>query len=113
MFLHRHDLHESATVAIDTIRVTADANPVAVGAAIAHSLRDKQRVHVQAIGMSAVNQALKSTIVARTLLTRDRMDLVLVPTFAQVQLENNERTAVRLSVYRRDRDETSESKLSE
>jgi stage V sporulation protein S len=84
---------------INTIRVSAGSNPTAVAAAIAHSLRSRRSVYVQAIGLPAVNQAMKATIVARTFLERDKMDLVLVPSFEKVQLGDRERTAVRLTVY--------------
>ena len=99
MPFHRHDLHENDATTIDTIRVSASSNPKAVAAAIAHALRSRQSVHVQAIGLQAVYHATKATIVARTFLGRDNMDLVLIPSFETVQLDEGERTAVRLSVY--------------
>jgi stage V sporulation protein S len=105
MPIHRHNLDEENTTTIGTIRVSAGANPVAVAAAIAHSLRDRRCVYVQTIGLPAVNQAMKATIVARSMLARDKLDLTLVPSFTQVYLGEEERTAVRLSVYAHATDE--------
>jgi stage V sporulation protein S len=105
MPFHRHNLDEEDKTMIGTIRVSAGSNPVAVAAAIAHSLRDRRSVYVQAIGLAAVNQAMKATIVARNLLARDKLDLTLVPGFAKVYLGEEERTAVRLSVYAHATDE--------
>jgi stage V sporulation protein S len=100
------NLYEEDKTMLDIIRVSAGSSATSVAAAIAHSLRDKRCVHVQAIGLPAVNQAMKATIVARTFLERDKLDLMLVPSFTKVHLGETERTAVRLSVYAHATDET-------
>jgi stage V sporulation protein S len=64
-------------------------------------MREQEYAEIQAIGASAVNQAIKAATIARGYLEQDGIDLVLVPSFTDVQIEGNERTAVRFAVFRR------------
>jgi stage V sporulation protein S len=48
-----------------------------------------------------VNQAVKAVAIARGYLEQDDMDLVIVPSFTEVDIEGNERTAVRLAIFKR------------
>jgi stage V sporulation protein S len=48
-----------------------------------------------------VNQAVKAVAIARGYLEQDNMDLVIVPSFTEVDIEGNERTAVRLAIFKR------------
>jgi stage V sporulation protein S len=53
---------------------------------------------VQAIGAGAVNQALKAVTIARGFLELDGINVVLVPSFTDVDIGGQQRTAMRLSV---------------
>ncbi|TET49374.1 MAG: stage V sporulation protein S, partial [Anaerolineales bacterium] len=70
----------------------------AVAGAIAGVVREKGNVHVQAIGAGAVNQAVKATAIARGYLQLDGIEIVILPSFVEVMIDEQERTAVRLSV---------------
>ena len=85
----------------ELIRVSAQSRSTAVAGAIAGVMRENDHAEMQAIGASAVNQAIKAVAIARGYLEQDGIDLVIVPTFTEVDIEGNERTAVRISVYRR------------
>ena len=56
---------------------------------------------VQAIGASAVNQAVKAIAIAHGYLVLDNIDIVCVPSFTEVTIDGQERTAVRISVEKR------------
>ena len=86
---------------MDTIKVAASSRSTAVAGAIAGVMREKGSVHVQAIGAGAVNQAIKAVTIARGYLEQDGIDVVCVPSFAEVIIDGQERTAVRLSVAKR------------
>ncbi len=58
---------------------------------------------VQAIGAAAVNQAVKALAIARWYLEDDAIDIVCVPTFMEVDIDGQERTAVRFTVQPRQR----------
>jgi len=85
----------------ELIRVSAQSRSTAVAGAIAGVMRDQGYAEVQAIGASAVNQAVKAIAIARGYLEQDEMDLTIVPSFTEVDIEGNERTAVRMSIFKR------------
>jgi len=64
-------------------------------------MREAGYVEVQAIGASALNQAIKAVTIARGYLEQDKIDLMIVPSFHHVEIAGNERTAIHLAVYRR------------
>ena len=85
----------------ELIKVSAQSRSTAVAGAIAGVMREQGYAEVQAIGASAVNQAVKAVAIARGYLEQDDMDLVIVPSFTEVDIEGNERTAVRLAIFKR------------
>jgi stage V sporulation protein S len=91
---------------MDLIRVAAASRSTAVAGAIAGVVREVGRVDVQAIGAGAVNQAVKAVTIARSYLELDGIDIVCIPSFVEVTIDDQERTAVRLSVEERCTDAT-------
>ena len=85
----------------ELIKVSAQSRSTAVAGAIAGVMREQGYAEVQAIGASAVNQAIKAIAIARGYLEQDSIDLAVVPSFTEVDIEGNERTAVRLAVFKR------------
>jgi stage V sporulation protein S len=61
-------------------------------------MRECGHAEIQAIGASAVNQAMKAITIARGYLEGDNIDLVVVPGFHEVDIDGKERTALRLHV---------------
>ncbi len=86
---------------VSLLKVAADSRSTAVAGAIAGIIRERGRVDVQAIGAGAVNQAIKAVAIARGYLEPDGIDVVCVPSFTEIQVDGQERTAVRLSIERR------------
>jgi stage V sporulation protein S len=86
---------------MDIIKVAASSRSTAVAGAIAGVMREKGQVDVQAIGAGAVNQAVKAVCIARGYLEEDGIDLICVPAFVEVEIDGQERTAVRLSIQKR------------
>ena len=58
-------------------------------------MREQGYAEIQAIGASAINQAIKAVTIARGYVEQDEMDLVVVPSFTEVDIDGAERTAVR------------------
>jgi stage V sporulation protein S len=83
---------------VDIIRVAAQSRSTAVAGAIAGVVREHGRAHVQAIGAGAVNQAVKAAAIARGFLTLDGLDVVCIPSFIDVEIGGQERTAIRITV---------------
>lgn len=82
----------------DVIKVSAKSRSTAVAGAIAAVIREHRFAEVQAIGAGAVNQAVKALAIARGYLHDDGIDIVCVPFFKEVDIEGQERTAVRFTV---------------
>ena len=85
----------------ELIKVSAHSRSTAVAGAIAGVMREYGYAEVQAIGASAVNQAVKAVAIARGYLEQDNMDLAIVPSFTEVMIDDNERTAIRFAVFKR------------
>lgn len=83
---------------MDIIRVSGSSRTAAVAGAIAGVFRDNQLAIVQAIGASAVNQAVKAIIYATNFLAEDGIEVVFVPEFVDVEIEDKIRTAIKFTV---------------
>ena len=80
------------------IKVAAHSESALVAGAIVGLLREEQQAQVQAIGANAVNQAVKAVAIARTYLGEDEFDLWMTPSFAKVQIDNKDHTALRFHI---------------
>jgi len=86
---------------MELIKVASTSRSTAVAGAIAGVMREQDQVYVQAIGAGAVNQAVKALAIARGYLELDGIDVICIPSFVEVMIDNQERTAVRLTVEKR------------
>ncbi len=82
----------------EVLKVSSQSRPSAVAGAIAGVIREKGRAEVQAIGAGAVNQAVKAIAIARGYLTPSGLDIVCIPSFTDVIINDEERTALKLVV---------------
>ena len=83
---------------MDMIKVSAGSRTSAVAGAIAGIIREHRHAEVQAIGAGAVNQALKALTLATGYLKLDGIEVVCVPEFVDVEIEEKVRTAIKLVV---------------
>jgi len=83
---------------MNVIKVSARSRTAAVAGAIAGVMREASRAEVQAIGAGAVNQAVKAIIIAKGYLAEEGVDIVCTPSFVDVTIETQERTAIRFLV---------------
>lgn len=80
------------------LKVSADSKPKSVAGAIAAVVRESQSVEMQAVGAAAVNQAVKSIAIARGYLAPNGIDLVCIPAFAEIEIDGEQRTAIRFVI---------------
>ncbi len=83
---------------MDMIKVSANSRTSAVAGAIAGIVREHKRAEVQAIGAGAVNQAVKALVLAVGYLRGDGIEIVCVPEFAHVTIDDKVRTAIKLVI---------------
>ncbi len=80
---------------MEVLRVSANSSPNSVAGAIASVVRDCGEAEIQAVGAGATNQAVKAIAVARGYLSPLGIDLICIPTFANVIINDQERTAIK------------------
>jgi stage V sporulation protein S len=83
---------------MEVLKVAAKSNPNSVAGALAGVVREKGRVEMQAIGAGALNQAIKAVAIARGFVAPGGVDLVCIPAFVDVQIDGEERTAIKLII---------------
>jgi stage V sporulation protein S len=83
---------------MDIIKVSGKSRTAAVAGAIAGVVREHQHAEVQAIGASAINQAVKAMALAKNYLMEDGYAIVFIPEFVDVDIEGKVRTAIRFVV---------------
>lgn len=88
---------------MQVLRVSSRSIPNSCAGAIAGVIRADGAVEVQVVGAGALNQAVKAVAIARSFLTPSGVDLVCVPSFADIEIEGERRTAIRLLVEDRAR----------
>jgi stage V sporulation protein S len=81
---------------VEVLKVSSRSNPNAVAGALAGVVRHAGAVEVQVVGAGALNQAVKAVAIARGYLSPSGVDLVCVPTFADIEIAGEDRTAIRL-----------------
>lgn len=86
---------------MDIIKVSSNSRTSAVAGAIAGIFRDNKLAEIQAIGAGAVNQAIKACVLAKGYLAEDGYDIIFIPEFVDVTIDDKIRTAVKLSVQLR------------
>lgn len=80
------------------LKVSSRSRPSAVAGAIAGVVREVGRAEVQAIGAGATNQAVKAVAIARDYLAETGINAVCLPSFIDVVIDDEDRTALRLIV---------------
>jgi stage V sporulation protein S len=79
------------------VKVSPGCGVISRGA-IAGIVRQHHRAEIQAIGAGAINQAVKAMVLATGYLRNVGIFVSFVPEFADVTIEENVRTAVKLVV---------------
>ncbi len=87
---------------MELLKVSSRSSPNSVAGALAGVIRQEGAAQIQVIGAGALNQAIKAIAIARGYVAPSGIDLVCVPTFADVEIDGEGRTAIRLSVENRD-----------
>jgi stage V sporulation protein S len=88
---------------VEVLKVSSKSNPNSVAGALAGVLRQTGAVEVQVVGAGALNQAIKAIAIARGFVAPSNLDLVCIPTFADILIDGQGRTAIRLAVEDRAR----------
>ena len=83
---------------MEPLRVSTKSQPKAVAGAIAAMINEHQKAEVLAVGAGAVNQAIKAIAITRGFLAPRGIDIVVIPAFANVDIDGEVRTSIKLLV---------------
>ena len=83
---------------MEILKVSSKSNPNSVAGAMAGVIRQTGAVEVQVVGAGALNQAIKAVAIARGYVAPSGIDLACVPTFADIEIDGQSRTAIRLLI---------------
>ena len=84
---------------MDFLKVSSKSSPASVAGAIAGMVKDDVPVNIQCVGAGAVNQAIKALAIARGFLIPVGFNISCAPTFSDIDINGQMRTAIRLAVY--------------
>ncbi|MBR2500371.1 MAG: stage V sporulation protein S [Clostridia bacterium] len=86
---------------MDALKVSSKSNPNSVAGALAGVIRESKTAEIHAIGAGALNQSIKAIAIARGFLTPSGIDLICYPAFSDIEINGEERTAIKLTVEAR------------
>jgi stage V sporulation protein S len=84
---------------MEFLKISSKSSPASVAGAIAGMVKDGVPCQMQAVGAGAVNQAIKAVAIARGFLIPTGIDISCAPTFADIDIGGQSRTAMRIGVY--------------
>ncbi|HEX2953568.1 MAG TPA: stage V sporulation protein S [Bacillota bacterium] len=83
---------------MENLKVAAKSSPNSVAGALAGVIREKGSAELQAIGAGAINQAVKAVAIARGFLAQSGIDVICIPAFNDIEVDGEERTAIKLII---------------
>lgn len=83
---------------MEILKVSTKSNPSKVAGAIANIYRENKLVEIQTIGAGSLNQAIKAIAIARGFVAPSGDNLVIIPSFNDVLINNENKTAIKLTI---------------
>ena len=83
---------------MEVLKISSKSNPNSVAGAIAGLVKESSKAEMQAIGAGALNQAIKAIAIARGFVAPSGMDLVCVPAFTDIDIDGDQKTAIKLII---------------
>ena len=80
------------------IKVSSKSKPNSVAGALTNIIKEKKEIEVQVIGAGALNQLVKSIIICRGYLARLGIDIVCIPSFSEVKIDNFDKTGIKILI---------------
>jgi len=83
---------------VQTLKVSSKSNPNSVAGALAGIMKVDSEVEIQTIGAGALNQSVKAIAIARGFVAPLGLDLICTPSFAEIDVHGQTRTAIKFLV---------------
>ena len=79
-------------------KVSTKSNANSVAGALAAALKEHDMCEISTVGAGALNQAMKAIIIARGFLAPQGIEISLIPSFDEIDINGEKRTAIKLIV---------------
>jgi len=86
---------------MEILKVSSKSNPSSVAGAIANLIVENNEVAIHAVGAGAINQSIKAIAVAQRFVEQNDIVLVCVPSFIELEIDGEQRTAIKLLIERK------------
>lgn len=83
---------------MEVLKISSKSNPNSVAGALAGLIKEQNQAEMQAIGAGALNQAIKAIAIARGFMAPSGIDLICIPAFTSITIDDDERTGIKLIV---------------
>lgn len=83
---------------MEIIKVSSKSNPNNVASAISNIIKKDNKIDVQVVGAGALNQLVKSIIICRGLLAPLGINIVCVPSFVNLQINDSIKTGIKIQI---------------
>lgn len=83
---------------MEVLKVSSKTDVNKLAGAIAGEIREGKKVELQAIGAGALNQAIKGIAIAKGFLAPAGKEILCDPSFEDIAIEGEGRTAIRIKV---------------
>ncbi len=83
---------------MEMLKVSSKSKPKSVAGALAAVIREDGRAELQGVGAGAINQAVKAIAIVRGFIAPNGVDLVAIPAFSEIEIDGQERTAIKFIV---------------
>lgn len=80
------------------LKISNKSNPNSVAGAIVGMLNENKKIELTAVGAGAVNQAVKSIAVARGYVAPSGINLICIPAFTTMNIEELDRTGIKFII---------------
>ena len=83
---------------MEIMKVSSTSVPNHVAGAIASLMREKEKIIIQTLGAAALNQAIKAIALARGYIIPTGKELICIPSFHDLTVNEKCITAIRLTI---------------
>ena len=83
---------------MEILKVSSNSNPSKVAGALANVIRENTNAELQAVGAGALNQAIKAIIICRGFIAPSGVNIVVIPSFNDIEINGEQKTAIKLSI---------------
>ena len=83
---------------VEVLKVSSKSNPNLVAGALVNILKENENIEIHSIGAGALNQSIKAVAIARGFVAPSGKDIVVIPSFWEVTIDGQVKTAIKLTV---------------